>query len=105
MYSMKNLKNQLSHLPDLANFDRDDLLGHLGLARKQDTFEKLLPAFALFGAGIAVGVGLGMILAPRSGQELRGELQSQFKRVEQKVRGAAEQASATIASAVPTRPT
>lgn len=78
---LKNLKNTLS------NFDRDDVLEAIGLERKHTTVEQVMPALAIFGAGVLVGVGLGMIFAPRAGSELRGELQSQFKRVEQKVRG------------------
>ncbi|MBS1150649.1 MAG: hypothetical protein H6Q89_2347 [Myxococcaceae bacterium] len=77
----KNLKNTLS------SFDRDDVLESLGLERKHTTAEQVMPALAIFGAGVLVGVGLGMIFAPRTGAEIRGQLQSQFKRVEQKVRG------------------
>jgi hypothetical protein len=78
---LKNLKNTLSH------FDRDDVLESLGLERKHSAAEQVMPALAIFGAGVLVGVGLGIIFAPRAGSEIRGELQSQFKRVEQKVRG------------------
>lgn len=95
---LKNLRNTLSGL------DRDELLQHLGLERKPDMMEKVIPALAIFGAGVAVGVGIGMIFAPRTGQELRGQLQSQLKRVEQKVRGAAEAATAGTSAGVPSRP-
>ena len=81
---MKNLRNTLS---TLSNIDRDDVLDSLGLERKHGTAEQIVPALALFGAGVLVGVGLGMIFAPKAGAELRGELESQLKRVEAKVRG------------------
>ena len=94
---LKNLKNTLS------GFDRDDVLEHLGLERKHSAAEQVMPALAIFGAGVLVGVGLGMIFAPRAGSELRGELQSQFKRVDQKVRGNGDLQPAAASSA-PNRP-
>ena len=78
---LKNLKDTLSH------FDRDELLETLGLERKHSAAQTVMPALAIFGAGVLVGVGLGIIFAPKAGAEMRGELQSQFKKVEQKVRG------------------
>lgn len=78
---LKNLRNTLSH------FEPNDVLESLGLERKHTAAEQVMPALAIFGAGVLVGVGLGIIFAPRAGSELRGELQSQFKRVEQRVRG------------------
>lgn len=85
----------------LKKLDRDELLDRLGLERKGSTAEQLVPALAIFGAGVLVGVGIGMIFAPRSGQELRGQLQSQLKRVEARVRGNGGEASA---AATPSRP-
>ncbi len=85
----------------LKKLDRDELLERIGLERKSSTAEQLVPALAIFGAGVLVGVGIGMIFAPRSGQELRGQLQSQLKRVEQRVRGAGGEAAAAVS---PSRP-
>lgn len=97
---LKNLKELKS---SLSNFDRDDVLESLGLERKHSTVETVMPALAIFGAGVLVGVGLGMILAPRAGSEIRGELQSQFKRAEQKVRGTGT-AQPVASAPVPNRP-
>lgn len=93
----------LKNLKHLSRFDRDDLLETLGLERKPNTVEQVMPALAIFGAGVLVGVGLGMIFAPRAGSELRSELQSQFKRVEQKVRANAG-AQPLPSSPIPNRP-
>ena len=86
---LKNLNANavLKNLKNLSNFDRDDLLDAVGLEQKTSTIEALVPALAIFGAGVLVGVGLGMVLAPSTGADLRADLQSQMKRVEQKVRG------------------
>lgn len=94
---LKNLKDSLSH------FDRDELLETLGLERTHSAAQQVMPALAIFGAGVLVGVGLGMILAPKAGAELRGELQSQFKRAEQKVRGSGD-IQPTAAAPVANRP-
>ena len=95
---LKNLRNTLS------SFDRDDVLDTLGLERKHSAAEQVMPALAIFGAGVLVGVGLGMIFAPRAGSELRGELQSQFKKVEQRVRGNGDALPTSSAPPVPNRP-
>ena len=56
------------NLPDL---DKEDLLDMVGLESRRSQTEKLVPALALFGAGVLVGVGLGLMLAPKPGRELR----------------------------------
>lgn len=85
----------------LKRLDRDEILDRLGLERKNTAAEQIVPALAIFGAGVLVGVGLGMIFAPRSGQELRGQLQSKLKSVEQRVRG---NGGETAAVPSPSRP-
>lgn len=69
------------NLPDL---DKDDLLDLVGLESRRSTTEKMVPALALFGAGVLVGVGLGLMLAPKPGRELRGELKARLSKGEEK---------------------
>jgi hypothetical protein len=76
---MKNLRRALSDI------DSDDVLEKLGLEGRRTTVDKVMPALAIFGAGVLVGVGIGLILAPKPGSELRGELQSQLKKAQQKM--------------------
>lgn len=66
-------------LPDV---DRDDLLDLIGLEVHRSTSERLVPALAIFGAGVLVGVGLGLMLAPKAGSELRDELRERLGRSE-----------------------
>ena len=69
------LNSLRKRLPDL---DKDDLLDLVGLESRRSTGEKLVPALALFGAGVLVGVGLGLMLAPKPGNELRSDLKSRL---------------------------
>src|SRR5579863_2122402 len=66
-------------MKDLKNIDRDDLLQLIGLETRRETTDWLLPAVGLFGAGLLIGAGLGLLLAPKSGKELRGDLRAQIR--------------------------
>lgn len=48
----------------------DDVLGWIGLARRRSP----IVTFAAFGAGMAVGAGAALVLAPMSGQALRAKI-------------------------------
>lgn len=51
----------------LRGFGLDDALGYLGLARKRT----VVGSVAIFGAGVVVGAGIGVMFAPMSGESLR----------------------------------
>jgi gas vesicle protein len=59
----------------LRRLDGDDALGWIGLARRRGP----LHTVAVFGAGMAVGAGVAMMLAPMSGRELRGMVLDQLR--------------------------
>lgn len=69
------LKALRKRLPDL---DSDDLLDLVGLETRRTAADRMVPALALFGAGVLVGVGLGLMLAPRPGRELRDTLKAKL---------------------------
>lgn len=52
----------------------ESLLERLGLEQKRSTMEIVLPALAIFGTGLAVGAALGVMFAPKRGDELRTDL-------------------------------
>ena len=62
----------------LHDLDRDHLLEMVGLEARRSSAERLVPAFALFGAGVLVGVGVGLMVAPRPGRELRHDLRGRL---------------------------
>ena len=98
-------KELAKHLPDLSRqvvnqvpTSTDDLIRLIGLQRQRTAADALLPSMALFGAGLLVGAGLALLLAPTSGKELRDELGDRAADLKDRVGEAAEQASHTAAS-------
>jgi hypothetical protein len=52
----------------------DALLDRLGLEHKRQTMDMLFPALGIFGAGLIIGAGLGVLFAPKRGEDLRGDI-------------------------------
>ena len=52
----------------------ESLLDRLGLEQQRSTMEVVLPSLAIFGAGLAVGAALGVMFAPKRGDELRTDI-------------------------------
>ncbi|MCI0574433.1 MAG: hypothetical protein L0Y66_27180 [Myxococcaceae bacterium] len=51
---------------DLKRLDKDDILGLLGLESKRTAVDWLVPTVTAFAVGVAVGVSVGLFLAPRA---------------------------------------
>ena len=85
------------------DLDREHMLEMIGLERRRNMAERVLPVVALFGAGILVGLGVGMMVAPRPGRELRkeikGRFQQQMPRAAEMIQAAAEKLENPRASA------
>ncbi len=60
--------------------DGDELLSKLGLARRSSAGELLAEALIPFGVGILVGAGIALLLAPKSGRELRAGIRNRVRR-------------------------
>nr|PZN28922.1 MAG: hypothetical protein DIU78_01455 [Pseudomonadota bacterium] len=58
----------------LRAVDVDDALGYVGLARRESTLERTLPALGMAVVGAAVGAGAALLFAPQSGGELRSRI-------------------------------
>ena len=61
-------------MKNLRKIDRDDVLQAVGLQRHRGFSDWILPVAGVFAAGLALGAGLGLLLAPKSGKELRTDL-------------------------------
>jgi gas vesicle protein len=84
----------------MRDIDSNDMLGYVGLQRKRSAFTSyVLPGIGFFAAGLAAGAGLGLLLAPSSGRELRGQLGYKFNQVKDKVSNTTQQLREQIAGA------
>lgn len=66
------------NLKQLKKLDRDQILDLLGLESKPSTVRWLTGALGTFGVGLLVGAGLGLMLAPKPGRELRGDIRNRL---------------------------
>ena len=69
------------NLKELRNFDKDDILEMMGLQTKSLDRRLVAGTLGTFGIGLLVGAGLGMLLAPKAGRELRDDLRDRFRRI------------------------
>lgn len=69
------------NLDKIKSLDRDDILNLLGLETQHKPVDYLLPGLALFSVGLAVGAGVGLLLAPRPGRELRKDIAERISEV------------------------
>lgn len=67
------VKNRLDTIHGLSS---EDILSALGLSRKRSGLEMLLPAAGVFVAGLAIGTGVALLLAPKPGRQLRHDLKN-----------------------------
>jgi len=68
------------NLKDLKNLDKDEILGLLGLETKQSTGSWLAGTLTTFGIGMLVGAGVALMVAPKAGRELRGDIRDRLRR-------------------------
>lgn len=61
-------------LDKVKSLEKDDFLNLLGLETKRTNVDYLYPALALFGVGVLIGTGIGLLVAPKSGRELRQDI-------------------------------
>jgi gas vesicle protein len=90
------------NLKDLKSMDKDDILNMLGLETKQSTASWVTGALGTFGLGLLVGAGVALMLAPKPGRELRGDIRDRLRRAPEDltdaVAGVTGRESATAAS-------
>jgi hypothetical protein len=63
----------------LKNLDKDELLEYLGLQTKRTAADWIVPSLTIFGAGLLVGAGIGLMFAPKPGAELRDDLRQRLQ--------------------------
>jgi gas vesicle protein len=70
-YALEAAVGAMQLLKLARHIDADDVLGLMGLMRRR---RNPLGAIALLGGGMAIGAGIGLLLAPVSGREARAFL-------------------------------
>jgi hypothetical protein len=68
-----------SDVKKLRNFDRGDVLERFGL-RERTPVSDFFTGIGLLAVGMAVGAGLGILFAPRTGAETRGHLSETIRK-------------------------
>jgi hypothetical protein len=61
----------------LENLSPDTVLNAIGLQRQTESAiltETILPALAVFSAGLLVGAGIALLVTPKTGRQLRDDL-------------------------------
>jgi hypothetical protein len=81
-------------LSDIRDLDKEDILSVLGLASKPSAAERWLGSAGVFGLGLLVGAGVALLLAPKSGQDLREDLSQRLRDLREDAEEAADGLSA-----------
>ena len=68
----------------------EDIIRALGLHQRRYASSELAPSLALFGAGLLVGAGLALLLAPTTGRELREEITDRASELRDRVSSTAQ---------------
>ncbi|MGQ0504417.1 MAG: YtxH domain-containing protein [Myxococcaceae bacterium] len=66
-------------LKNLRDLEKDDVLELVNLQTRRSAIDYVLPTVSVFGLGLLVGAGLGLLLAPKSGSELRDDLRAKLQ--------------------------
>jgi len=67
-------------LSDISDFSKEDILSALGLSTKRSASQRVVSSLGMFGLGALVGAGVALLLAPSTGQDLRGDLGRRIRR-------------------------
>jgi hypothetical protein len=69
------------NLKDLSNLDKDDLLGLVGLEKKDSPAASFAGTLGTLSIGMLIGVGIGFMLAPKAGRGLREDIRERIRAV------------------------
>lgn len=86
----------------LRNLSSDDILSALGLERRSTVLDNALPSGLAFVAGLAAGAGIALLLAPKSGREIREDISSKASELSGRLTSAASGVADDVRQALPT---
>ena len=89
-------------ISDISNLSKEDILAALGLESKATTTERVLGSIGIFGVGLLVGAGVALLLAPKSGEDLREDLGQRLRNLRQDETGGYGSSSKSVTDEVRT---
>jgi len=84
----------------LKRLDRDDVLRRLGL-EERTPLSDFFTGLGLFGVGVLLGTGLGIIFAPKAGAETRSQLGESLRRGSRRATDFGQKLGAEMGSPAP----
>lgn len=85
----------------LRDLSSDDLLSVLGLARRPTVLDAAIPTGVAFVAGLAAGAGIALLLAPKTGREMRQDLSQRASALGGRLTSAASDVADQVRHALP----
>lgn len=92
------LKNKARAMRDLST---DDILSALGLERQRTPFDAAVPTTLAFVAGAAAGAGIALLLAPKSGREMRQDISTKAQELTRSLSSSATELAEDARQALP----
>ncbi|HKU40372.1 MAG TPA: YtxH domain-containing protein [Polyangiales bacterium] len=92
------LKSKARTMRDLST---DDILSALGLQRTRTPFDAAMPTTLAFIAGAAAGAGIALLLAPKSGREIRQDLSDRASELTKRIGAKASEIQEDARTALP----
>src|SRR5436190_17170446 len=94
----------MSYLDNLStlrnNLTPDYVMDALGIRRREPEMTDLIvPVLAAFGVGCAIGAAAGLLLAPKSGEDLRDDLADRGRKLADQAKDVANNARARLGQA------
>jgi hypothetical protein len=86
----------------MRDFSADDILSALGLQRQRTPFDAALPTTLAFVAGAAAGAGIALLLAPKSGREMRQDISNKASELTKSLSTTASEFAEDARAALPT---
>jgi hypothetical protein len=84
----------------ISNLSSDDILSVLGLQRRHTPFESAVPTSIAFVAGLAAGAGIALLLAPKSGREVRQDISNRANELTSRIGNAASELASEARNAL-----
>ena len=66
-------------ISDIRDLSKDDVLAAFGLESRTSTAGRVFGTVGVFGVGVVVGAAAALLLAPKTGQDMRQDLSQRLR--------------------------